>query len=70
MDIYVGSGNGYEPSGCISHTVTEQGKGTVTVESPANSIVVPFFQASKANAIYKGSTLQNSSLRLLAVIKS
>ena len=70
MDIYVGSGNGYEPSGCISHTVTEHGKGTVTVESPGNSIVVPFFQASKANAIYKGSTLQNSSLRLLAVIKS
>ena len=28
------------------------------------------FKASKANSLYKGSTLQNSALRLLAIIKS
>lgn len=65
-----GSNNSYEPSGVFSHNNLLHGQGIATTSDPNATIVGLNFKASKANALYKGSTLQTASLRLLAIIKS
>ena len=65
-----GSNNSYEPSGVFSHNNLLHGQGIATTSDPNATIVGLNFKASKANALYKGNTLQTASLRLLAIIKS
>ena len=64
-----GSNNNYEPSGVFSNNNLVQGQGIATTPDPNSTIVGLNFKASKANALYKGSTLQTASFRALAIIK-
>ena len=65
-----GSNNNYEPSGPFENLDLVKGQGYQQITDSQLSVVGLNFKASKANAIYKGTTLQTASLRLLAIIKS
>ena len=69
-DIYAGSGDAYEPTGCFRHTAVSATQGTQTSPMASTSIVTPYIEAQRCSPVYgKSGTVQMASVRLLAIIK-
>lgn len=69
-DIYAGSGDAYEPTGCFQHTAISSTQGTQTSPMASTSIVTPYIEAQRCSPVYgKSGTVQMASVRLLAIIK-
>lgn len=69
-DIYAGSGDAYEPTGCFQHTVISATQGTQISPMASTSIVTPYIEAQRCSPVYgKSGTVQMASVRLLAIIK-
>ena len=69
-DIYAGSGDGYEPSGCFQHTIISSTQGTQISPMGSTSIVTPYIEAQRCSPVYgKSGTVQMASVCLLAIIK-
>ena len=69
-DIYAGSGDAYEPTGCFQHTAISATQGTQTSPMASTSIVTPYIEAQRCSPVYgKSGTVQMASVRLLAIIK-
>lgn len=69
-DIYAGSGDEYEPTGCFQHTAISATQGTQISPMASTSIVTPYIEAQRCSPVYgKSDTVQMASVRLLAIIK-